>query len=256
MTWDESELRAALHEGEGEPLSAGHIVALAEARQQRRHDRIRTAAVAVVVTGLLGGGIVALSQLGGGGESAGSDSAAGGQAYSSVGGDQAANGSAASAPGTSGEKAAGGAAPLVPGPQAALAATCPAHPVAVHWPRDATATTTAPLFGAEVTAIRLCGYRGNAHGVQTLRGSTTLRGTQAQRLADSVDASPPGVRAISCPPPRYSRSVVLYPVSGTTSGTTVLLDATCGINVTDGRAQRLDWNPPSALRNVLDELTN
>lgn len=257
MTWDESELRAALRDGEGQTLSPGHIVALAEARQQRRHDRIRTAAVAVVVTGLFGGGIAALTQLGGSSESASSNSAAGKQAFNDLAGDRAASGSGATSAGAAaGGSAVPGSAPLAPGPEAGTAAVCPPHPVTVRWPADRAANTTAPLFSGSITAIRLCGYRGKGHGTQTLRGATTLRGAQARELADSVNASPSGERDISCPPPMYSRRVVLYPVSGMTAGTTVLLDASCGINVTDGHAERLIWNPPGDLRNVLDELTN
>jgi hypothetical protein len=254
VTWDESELRAALHEGEGQTLSPGHIVALGEARQQRRHDRIRTAAVAVVVTGLCGGGIGALTQLNGSGESA-SNSAAGGQAYSNLDGEKAAAGPAAS-----GDRAAGGSAgsapqPLAPG-VAGTAASCPPHPAAVRWPAEKAANTTAPLFTGKLTAITLCGYRGKPQGVQTLHGVSTLRGAQAQELADSINASPAGLRAISCPAPLYARSVVLYPVSGTTPLPTVLLATTCGIDVTDGHAARLVWNPPADLRNELDALTN
>jgi len=253
MSWDESELRAALHEGEGEKLSPGHIVALGEARQQRRHDRIRTAAVAVVVTGLLGGGVGALTQLGGGSESGSSNSASGGKALSHFGGDKNAAGSAGRA---AGGQAPHGSAPQPLAPAAGAGGACPAHPVAVKWPPAEAANTTAPLFAGNITAIRLCGYRGKWHGLQTLSGVSTLRGAKAQELADSVNASPAGVRAISCPPPMHTRTVVLYPVSGTTPGATVRLDATCGIDVTDGQAQRLIWNPPAHLRNVLDELTN
>jgi hypothetical protein len=259
VTWDEAQLRAALRDGEGETLSAGHIVALAEARQARRHDRIRTAAVAVVVTGLLGGGVGALTQLGGGNESGGSsNSATGKQPLTHFGGDKRAAGSAGDA---QGDRAAGGSAahgevpqPLAPG--AGAAAVCPPHPAAVRWPADKAVNTTAPLFTGKVTSITLCGYRGKPQGVQTLRGASVLRGAQAQELADSINASPAGLRAISCPPPMYSRSVVLYPVSGTTPGTAVLLDATCGIDVTDGQVQRMVWYPPADLRDVLDELTD
>ncbi|HEU5008560.1 MAG TPA: hypothetical protein VFT67_16430 [Jatrophihabitantaceae bacterium] len=257
MTWDESELRAALHEGEGETLSPGHIVALGEARLQRRHDRIRTAAVAVVVTGLLGGGVGALTQLGGSSESASSNSAAGAK-LDHFGGDRAAggsSGSAGSSAGAAGGNASYGSAPQPLAPAAGAEKVCPAHPAAITLPTDEAANTTAPLFTGKVTSIRLCGYRGKPDGVQTLRAVTTLRGAKAQELADDVNASPAGVRAISCPAPRYSRSVVLYPVSGTTPGTTVRLYATCGIDVTDGHAERLIWNPPADLRSVLDDLT-
>jgi hypothetical protein len=260
MTWDESELRAALHEGEGQTLSPGHIMALGEARQQRRHDRIRTAAVAVVVTGLFGGGVGALTQLGGSSESGGSsNSANGGNSLSQYGGDKAAGGVAAPDASTADKRTAHGSKPLAPAPAAGAEGSstpCPAHPAAVRWSADKTANTTAPLFPDNITSIRLCGYRGKWHGVQKLSGESTLRGAQAQELADSVNASPAGARAISCPPPMYSRSVVLYPLSGTTPGAAVLLDATCGIDVTDGQAQRLIWNPPGDLRDLLDELTN
>lgn len=254
MTWDESELRAALRDGEGQTLSPGHIVALAEARQQRRHDRIRTAAVAVVVTGLFGGGIAALTQLGGSSESASSNSG-GKYAQSGFGGDRAAGGAAGSSAGAAGGKALHGSAPQPLAPGASAAGACPPHPAAIRWPADKAANTTAPLFTGKVTSITLCGYRGKLQRVQTLRGASVLRGAQAQELADSINASPAGVRAISCPPPMYSRSVVLYPVSGTTPGATVLLATTCGIDVTDGHAERLIWNPPADLSNALDAIT-
>ena len=265
MTWDEAELRAALREGEGETLSAGHIVALGQARQQRRHDRLRNAAVAVVVTGLLGGGVGALTQLNGGSESAGSASAngknpaAGRDTYAGAVQEPAHGG-------VGGSEASQPLAPVPsPGQQAVTSSTgavgsgldssrtrCPKHPSVVRTPAPNASGSTDPLFAAPVASVTVCAYYTKlAQGLVAppLTGRRTLVAAGARTLAASLDAASTRFRADLCPFAGV-RTFIVYATS--TSGgrlSPVLVDASdrCGATVTNGTAVRYAWTVPTAL---------
>jgi hypothetical protein len=267
MTWDEAELRAALREGEGETLSAGHIVALGQARQQRRHDRLRNAAVAVVVTGLLGGGVGALTQLNGGSESAGSASAngknpaAGRDTYAGAvqepahGGVGGSEGSQPLAPAPSTDvtfSAAGG--QIGNGASGGSAAGCLKAPLALSVPTGTAPGSTGALFAEPVASIMVCGYRERLSGqTYRLRGSTTLAGAAAGSLAADLEDLPTIPRTTSC---AIGGSPILLTVKAYASGgrplamVTVKGSADCGATVTNGTAVRYAWQIPKALEDL------
>ncbi|HEY7009514.1 MAG TPA: hypothetical protein VH395_11275 [Jatrophihabitantaceae bacterium] len=173
---NEAQLRAALHEGEGESLDATALISHAVHVRRERRRRVTSivgAAAVVAVVGLGTAGIVALGRGGdnGGGSSA---DAAGRAAGSSVGADQA------------------GKVPVSnPAPRASSKVTdlpaCPASPTEYRLQVDGGVTPggSGPLFDRPVAAMRVCGYRDGAGPA-----SFTLTGANAQSLASSLNAAP------------------------------------------------------------------
>jgi hypothetical protein len=56
MSPSESQLRAALHHGEGEPVDAGAVIARARAARHDRRVRMASVAAAVAIVGAVGTG--------------------------------------------------------------------------------------------------------------------------------------------------------------------------------------------------------
>ena len=145
MSFDEDDLRAALRadEGTGLGVNAGTVIALAEARRQTRHARVRNLAAAVVVLGAVGTGIGMLATHDGSSESA--SSAAGGKAAAperapdhGTAGADAGGGPAfatdtgpgtATRTGTAGGTVGSGLGALGPGSSATSTGDCPSRPV-------------------------------------------------------------------------------------------------------------------------------
>jgi len=267
MTWDEAELRAALREGEGETLSAGHIAALGQARQQRRHDRLRTLAVAVVVTGLLGGGVGALSQLNGDSESAGSASANGAKAVQDYGKqagvgvaqapDQSMRAGAphepqplAPVPSSGGGGYATASGLLGGGTSGGSAVGCPDTPSAATYPTPNESGSAGPLFAEPVASITVCGYRAGKSGrTYTLRGSTNLTGGAARNVAADLERTPRITMTVDCAGSPSAR-LTIHAVSATGRPLPVVtVDAVngCAATVTNGTVVRYGWDIPKAL---------
>jgi hypothetical protein len=251
MHFDESELRAALREGEGAGRvpSAGSIMARAQAIRSARHMRIRNAAAAVVVIGAVGTGLGVLSAHLGGSESEGSSNAGG----------SAGSANAAAAPGASDLYGA-----TVPSAAAtresagsSTGASCPAHPVDVHLPDSHATGVDGPLFARPVASVTACGYRAShPGGTYTLRATTALTGDQARRLAETLEDASTTYRAGLCPGASHPVTVTLY--ARTSSGAAVpvvVIDASvpCPITVTNGTAAR--YLTADALPGALDTLT-
>jgi hypothetical protein len=188
MSPSESQLRAALHDGEGAGVDPDAVISHAIGVRRDRRRRINAIAGGVAVVAVIGVGASVLSSSSNGrngGSSA--DSAAGGAASR--------NGTAA-APRrpVSSATAAGGL-----GRAPAVAGTCPTAPDHFALPGGGGSGqfgSTDPLFPASVTSIRVCGYPLLASaGTRTI----VLSGAEAQSLASSINASSTKAMKRLCP---------------------------------------------------------
>jgi len=153
MSPSESQLRAALRAGEGQPVNPELVIAHARAVRHNRRMRVGSIAAAVIAVGGIGTGIAALNT--GPNGSDGSSNTAGG----AIAGDKAAAPEATApraAPGTAG--AAGGSRG---GNNGTDAASCPDKPIRLMIPGGGGTGQfggSGPLFAEPVGSIRVCGY--------------------------------------------------------------------------------------------------
>lgn len=209
MSPSEAQLRAALHEGEGQGLDAGLLIAHASRVRRERRRRINQAAAATLAVGVLGAGFTLL--VGGG--------------Y----GDQAGGGTSASQRTTAAGSAAGGYGPMqksprstahlraaVPSPQfgagSAATVSCPSVPDRIGLPAGVTPDEAAgPLVPADATAIRACGYPGGTRARAAL-----VQGRSATALAATVNSAPITSRRVlrTCTKDAPSGTVELFAVDG------------------------------------------
>jgi hypothetical protein len=171
---NEAQLRAALHEGEGDRLDAAALISHAAEVRRARRRRVSSVIGAAAVVAVVGLGTGAIIGLGRGGSPSGSS---GGRAAaeSSAGADTA-GAAAADRPASGPSRTAKGSAAGLP--------ACPAAPAHYRLPGGG-AATHGPLFGRPVEAVRVCGYR---DGIGPT--SLTLTGSDARSLATSLNASP------------------------------------------------------------------
>jgi hypothetical protein len=246
MSPSESQLRAALRAGEGQPVNPDLVIAHARAVRHNRRMRVGSIAAAVIAVGGIGTGIAALST----GTNGSGDSAAG----SSVSGDL--QGKAAAPEGTAPRAApetAGGA-------NGADTASCPATPIRLMVPGGGGTGQfggSGPLFAEPVDSIRVCGYAATSLGGRIeATGSTVLLGRDAADVATSLNAAAVTRSARPCPVEPV-RELVLYPTA-TTGGRlapVVVSYAGCAPWATNGTAVRYDWTPPAGTSGLLNRLT-
>lgn len=259
MAPSEFELRAALHDGEGEGVNAGRVIARARAVRATRRTRWATAAASVAVVGALGTGIGALAHYGGS-ESAGSASSAGGaNAADSAAGAEAGAPAGAAAPQPVAPSADGAKAPshgLTQGGFGSEMGMCPPEPPSVRVPEPGSPGTSGPLFTRRVTSVTVCGFRAKrAGGSPVFEKGVVLTTAPARQLADSLDAASSEFHEVPCPPEQYATRLVVYARSGAHRAAPVLVDLACGVSLTNGAAARYDWTPPADLAAKLDALT-
>src|SRR4051812_11297429 len=188
MSPSESELRAALHHGEGDSPDAGKLIAHAADLRRERTRRVNTVlagTAGVALVGLFADGLTALR----GDDSGASADRAGGAALSRPNAGSAlpaavsARGSASSA---SSAGTSGGVDP------------CPAEPAHYALPGGGGSGqfgSTDPLLPDDVTSLRLCGYP-QRDGVE--RTTALVEGSAAADLVAALNAAP-AVRATGRP---------------------------------------------------------
>ena len=238
----EFDLRAALREGEGDTPNIHRVMMAADARRQRR---VRIASVAAIVAVAGGLGVTAAAF-------GGSSHESGGSALGARGALSNDNGAgAALAP-----SAAKGALAGVPCPSAApdYAAAEP------HRIRDS-AHSSSPLFAGPVSSVVVCAYGPALHAQGLQRPSPArleLAGTQAKRVARSLENAPTTAPTVSCSRSSIEQyAVIPIDASGKQGRPIVaqLPSSPCGALVTNGTAIRYDWRPPPAVAAKLDELS-
>lgn len=250
MSPSESELRAALHEGEGEPLDAGGLIAHAQGVARHRQRRIRTAFSAAAGVVVVGGVVTLVSLAAGGGTHTEADGSA---ARPESAGAAAAAGSI---PTTfhSGRAPAGGGAGSreVPASVSTGRSTQPeacgsalSGPALSHRSGASTA-----LFPRPVASIRVCAP---AHSPQPA-ASALLSGPAAAQLAGTLESGHAPAPA-QCPEPSAVRPLVLHAVdAGGHASAPVELDLSCStVTASNGSAVRYVpvTNLPAPVRRLL-----
>jgi hypothetical protein len=209
MSPNESQLRAALQQGEGDSPDATHLISHAMRVRHDRRRRITSIAGGVAAVAVIGVGLTALVTSGSNSESA-SSSAGGG---TSVRGDAQGAAAGSSAAGSTGGRrhalAPRNAASAAPNPhaysapsaaRAAVAALrCPATADRFMLPGGGGSGQFGsgdPLFPQPVSAMKVCAYpqRANAQ----LR-TQTLRAPVAGQIATALDAAPDSKSDSTCP---------------------------------------------------------
>jgi hypothetical protein len=238
MSPSESDLRAALHDGEGRGgLNVNSLIAHAEAVAAQRRARLMSGAAIVAV--VLGTG-VGIGYLAGHGstESGSSSNAGAGTAmqpntpahsdrrYGAVGGG-AANGSAADV----------------------AQAPCPKRFPQYELPGGGGLNSfgaNGPLFTKPVASIVVCAYGDH-------RARLDLRGRQATALAASLENAPKATHSAPCAGGPSTEQLAILPIAlnGSRAPTVTVTFPTCGSMATNGTAVRYDWTPPSTIRRLL-----
>lgn len=256
MSPDERQLRAALHQGEGESVDVGAVVARAEAVRHGRRVRLASVAAAVVLVGAVGTGGAILF----GGSNAADTSAArtaGGSADSAAGPAVPAIGTAG--PGGSGPGSSASPAPGVPapGPLAdAARVPCPSRPPHYLLPGGGGSGqfgAGASLFSGPVESVKVCGYAEAGSATVSSPLSRVVTGQRASELTASLDAASTIRPAIMCPVPAdWTTTLVVIGLSHSGAAMKpVVVPLTCGAQITNGSAVRYGWQPPADLAPLL-----
>jgi hypothetical protein len=252
MSPTESDLRAALRDGEGDGPDIDRLIAGGQARQaQSRKQLLTAAAIVLVVAGAGAGGAVLW-----GGSSP--NSSAAGSAYNNAdaGGSAALRGTAGS---SNGHKAAG----QVPAAAPNFAAVaCPAsqpHPLLAGGGSPGQFGADGPLFSRTVSAVVVCSYGSPEQAADKVAepARLVLTGDRAAELASSLEQASTARTPRACPnvviSPRRALAMIGVDSDGRTVGivTANLVVPACNVQVTNGTAVRYQWTPPSDLQTVL-----
>jgi hypothetical protein len=271
MSPSEFDLRAALHDGEGDGLDADRLILAAEASRSSRRARLLSAgAVAAVVAGVsVGVGLAwpnsqhpatsaatnqtqpqAHAAMGSSGTRSSSTGVTNGSIANSGGG----AGAALNAPVTPGS------APVRPNPYGLVQAAtgtgthCPqSYPLVGTGPKSGTAA----LFSRPVATVEVCAYATSARVTSTRNstgpGQLILHGAQASELVSSLENAMAHQVYYPCPSPQPSAARLLafiaFAADGSPAGTvtTVLTKPACNVTVSSTTAARYQWQPPSDL---------
>ena len=253
MSPTESDLRAALRDGEGDGPNVDRVIALGRARRtQTRHQLLAAAAVVVVVGG------VGSAVLVGGNNSA----------------DKSANNGAADAFGAAGgnSDAAGGMAPLhsaaasgyrpaASAPASAVTVACPAATPTLQ--QKSGASTAQPLLSRAVSAFIVCSYGTPEQAAEKALtpARVVLTGERAAELSASLAGASTARTPRTCPNIATStpRALALIPIAGDgrvlDTVTTTLVIPACNVLVTNGSAVRYQWSPPANLQGLFESLS-
>jgi hypothetical protein len=238
MSPTEFDLRAALHDGDGDDnLNVDQLILGARAHAaQRRVRLLSTATIVLLVAGAGVGGTLVVRNDGG------TNSTAGGAMVERHGANSDTGGKAgAPAPGA-----------LAP----SGSADCP--PSLPHYALPGGGSpgqfgADGRLFRKTVSSVVVCAYStllSTASKNTSYAAQLTLAGAQAKRLADSLENAPTTRAAQACGAARTNRYD--YAIVGITSDGTRLpsVVASCAL-VTNGTAVRYSWTPPDDLQQLL-----
>ena len=233
MSPTENDLRAALHDGDGDGVpDVDGLIAHARGRRAQRRTRVlSTAAAVVVVAAAAVGGAVVWNDSGDGGpQSAGTPTYAdrAGSAGSSSGADHQA------------------------------VETCPSTYPGRTIPGNALSSNAAgPMFASPVSAVMVCGYTETGKV-----GSVSLTGSDATLLAQSIESASTSRLQIMCPDIVSAQRKELAIVASTSDGrqlpmvTTDVSIPNCNQPITNGTAVRWAWKPPTALESTISAVTS
>lgn len=239
MSPTEFDLRAALHEGEGDGPDADLVVAGARAYRARRRARILSTAATVVCVAAVGGVIAGVVGTSGHGESGGAGLAAPNAAPTAAAPHSAA-GSAGGVPGRLNQPYNGSTTLALPGCPTTQPDTTP----------PAGSSSAGELLPEPVRSFVVCSY-GSASA--TPDHPVFVTGNDAVVLADSLRATAPHPLGVACPhitgTPSYRLAIIGVTGPGTTLppiATTLSLPA-CDVVVTNGTVAGYGWQPPQSL---------
>ncbi len=265
MSPSEFDLRAALHDGEGQPVDVDAVLTRGRAQRVRRRNRLlMSAAAGVLVVGV--GTAVALVR-GSDGTRTGSDSAA----RDSRAPTQRAEVSS-QAPGLAAPTAYPGAGGPAPSAMKSTGATssstatatvapelaCPAAAPDLAAPAGGTAAG-GPLFAAPVSTLVVCAYPGSG-SVARAPANVVLSGRAARQLVSSLENASSEQSRQPCPTIARADARDLVLIGVTADHTrlaevvTTLDEQPCAVRVTNGVAVRYGWSPPADLAPTLNHL--
>jgi hypothetical protein len=259
MSPTEFDLRAALHDGEGDGVDADRLIAVGQTRRAQRRVRVlSTAAVVVVVAGAGAGGAFLVANndsnsANSGGRAAQYDAGAQSSAKGAVAGAGGAEAPAASLPSGSAsrqtDQAAKSAAAAVPCPNSLPRYLLPGGGSPGQFGSDG------PLFSKAVTSVVVCSYgsQRQALGQQPTSDPArlVLTGARATELANSLEHASMTRSNYPCPTIRsadeHELVIIGVGADGATVGTvtTSLTKPACDVQVTNGTAVRYQWQPPA-----------
>jgi hypothetical protein len=240
MSPSESDLRAALHDGEDRGgLNVDHLIVHAQVAVAQRRQRLLSGAAIVAVVLGTGTGIGYLAGHGST-ESAGSSNAGAGAALAPSGGSYT-RGAAAPQQGTRNDVE-----------HSAAQASFPQYALPGGGGLSQFGAN-GPLFSKPVASVVVCSY-----GTATRPRRLVLGGQDAKDLATSLENAPTNPLKTVCNPPTvHDFAVVGVAPNGTRTGvvTAELSDPPCAGRVTNGTAVRYGWAPPPDLLDRLLKLT-
>ena len=246
MSPSEFQLRAALHDGEGDGVDAGAVIARARAIRHTQRVRVASVAAAVVLLGGVGTGAGLLAGHSGHPTRTSAGSAAKAPALNPVSSTEAAPYEAAGGGNIGGPQAS------VPGPQ------CPATLPLLAAPGGGGTGQfggTDQLLTQPVVSIQICGY-----GARTVSGalsfgtSVSVADGTARELAASLNNASTRPSAFACVI-QPARALAIYAMSAGGALPVVTVHLDCRGTATNGTAVRYGWRPPADLAATIDALT-
>jgi hypothetical protein len=233
MSPSEFDLRAALHEGEGDAIDLAQLIAGAEARRAQRRVRIQSAAAVAAIVAVVGFGGSLLWSSGGGNNS------------SSSGQSQLSRGSAPNA-------AAGGPA------MGRLSASCPDSFPRYELPGGGSPGqfgSNGPLFDKPVSSVLVCSYGISQPKASSASSPTAVRltGAKANELVSSLENASTIRKHANCPLLENTGQAAVAMIGFTADGqkvatvTATLTVPPCNVEVSNGTAIRYNWQPPTSV---------
>jgi hypothetical protein len=234
---NEAQLRAALHEGEGESLDATALISHAVHVRRDRRRRVTSIVGAAVVVAVVGLGTAGLVALGRGGDQ-GAASAGGQGAASSVAADAAGGKAAEKNPASAASSKQAGTHPGLP--------ACPATPTHYRLPGAG-----GLLFDRPVEAMRMCAYPDGPAPT-----AATITGAEARSLANTLNTgSRTPVASVKCPAIAGNGWGTIELLAVDASGAAfkpVVITVGCGSSpATNGTALRFLANVPARVLKLL-----
>jgi hypothetical protein len=257
MSPNESQLRAALRDGEGDTVDVDAVVLGAARLRRARRQRLTSAVGAVVVVaGIATGGAALLSR----GDNGASSSSAALDRRSESADSLMARGSeptASRAGAASASHAAGGtirsgsSAEAKDATSAASSVVCPAQPPRIMLPGGGGTAQfggAEPIYAQPVQAIKVCVYPEGAPPAT----SRVLVGAEAQALASSLNDAATTSTGRKCPSATTglgAPTVVLFAFTPSHQQLRVVTaKVSCPGVATNGTAARYFWSPPSSVQ--------